>query len=79
MGQEVPITGYSDLMSVAGTTNWSSTVANLTDVNGAAVTSAPTNATYTSRRMVQMCAGYQTPKASQPALECWIPLIFWLN
>ncbi len=79
MGQEVPITGYSDLMSVAGTTNWSSTVANLTDVNAAAVTSAPTNATYTSRRMVQMCAGYQTPKAQQTELSMWIPLIFWLN
>lgn len=74
MGQEVPIEGYGDLMAIAGATNFPSTVANLTDVNGAAVAGAPVNAVSTARSLISVVAGHQTPKATQLALDMWVPL-----
>ncbi|MCK4967704.1 MAG: hypothetical protein KAS12_01500 [Candidatus Aenigmarchaeota archaeon] len=35
--------------------------------------------TDTCRRMGQIMNGPQTPKASQPALDLWVPLLFWFN
>jgi hypothetical protein len=32
-----------------------------------------------SRRRVQVLRGAQTPKITQPALEMWIPLLFWFS
>jgi len=74
MGQEVPVEGFSDLIAITGTSNFPSTVANLTDVNGAPVASAPVNAVNTARTAVAVVHGPQTPKAQQPALDLWIPL-----
>lgn len=31
------------------------------------------------RQEVSLLNGYQTPKATQPALDLWIPLLFWFN
>jgi hypothetical protein len=36
-------------------------------------------ATDTCKRMISVANGPQTPKAVQPALNMWIPLIFWFN
>lgn len=68
MGQEVPIQGYSDPMAIAGTSVYAQGLnANLTDVNGAAVTGAPVNQATTARRIVDVVNGPQTPMATQPA------------
>ena len=32
-----------------------------------------------ARQKVQICDGPQTPRATQPALDMWIPLLFWFN
>lgn len=74
VGQEVPVDAYSDLMAVAGTSNFSSVVADLEDVNGDAAAGAPVSASTTARRLSQIVNGPQTPKAVQPALDLWIPL-----
>ncbi len=79
VGQEVPVEAYSDVMSINGTSNFASGAANIVDVNGAAVAGAPINQTQTARRLTQVVNGPQTPKATQPALDMWIPLIFWFN
>ncbi len=68
MGQEVPIQGYSDPMAIAGTSVYQQGLnANLTDVNGAAVTGAPVNQAQTARRVVDVLTGPQTPQQTQPA------------
>jgi hypothetical protein len=77
VGQEVPVHGYTDLMSVAGSSSYSGQVTGLVDVNGAAVQAAPVNANVTARKLVEVVNGPQTPKATQPALDLWIPLLFW--
>lgn len=79
VGQEVPLDAYSDLMSVSGTINFPAVAANLEDVDGNAAAGAPVNATTTARRLSQVVNGPQTAKATQPALDMWIPLIFWFN
>lgn len=79
VGQEVPVAAYSTLMTVSGASRWPAAVTGLTDVNGAAVSGAPTNASVTSRQISQVVSGPQTPKATQEALDLWIPLIFWFN
>lgn len=79
MGQEVPVEAYTDLVSVAGASAYPANVSNLLDVNGAAATGAATSATITARKLLQVVNGAQTPKATQPALDLWIPLIFWFN
>lgn len=77
VGQEVPIVGHTDLLSVAGTSKYGAAASNLVDVNGAAATGAPANASFTARKQVSIVQGPQTPKAVQPALSLWVPLIFW--
>jgi len=79
VGQEVPVEGYSDLISIAGTSNFASDITDLEDVNGNAASGAPASASVTARKLVQVLSGPQTPKAVQPALDLWIPLIFWFN
>jgi len=36
-------------------------------------------ATDTCRKLTQIVNGAQTPKTTQPALDLWIPLLFWFN
>lgn len=79
VGQEVPTEAYSNLMSIAGTSNYSATVVNLLDVNGDAVVGSPVSAASTCRVVTGVVNGPQTPKATQPALDLWVPLIFWFN
>jgi len=80
VGQEVPIKGYSDLCSIEGTSVFGADhVGLVANVGGAASPVAPVNASLTARRLEHMCAGPQTPKATQPALDMWIPLLFWFN
>lgn len=63
VGQENPLTGYSDLLGIVGTSVYQAGLnAGLTDVNGAAVTGAPVNSLATTRQMVSVCQGPQTPQ-----------------
>jgi len=77
VGQETPIDAYSDLMSISGTSN--NLTADLVDVNGDAAAAGAVSYSQTSRRLTQVVNGPQTPKEVQPALDLWIPLIFWFN
>lgn len=80
VGQEVPVAGYTDLCSVAGASVFPTTHTGLTqNVGGAAAPVSPLNASVTSRELKQVVNGPQTPKATQPALDMWIPLLFWFN
>lgn len=79
VGQEVPKEGYSRLLTVAGASSYPAVVTGLVDVNGAAVSAAPANAAVTCRQVSAFVDGPQTPKATQPALDLFIPLIFWFN
>ncbi len=77
VGQEVPIEAYSDLLSVSGTSNFPAAIVDLEDVNGDAAGGAPVSSSQYARRLTQIVNGAQTPKATQPALDMWVPLIFW--
>jgi hypothetical protein len=79
VGQEVPVEAYSDIASVGGASNFPAGVADLLDVNGDAALGAPVSSADTARKFIQIVNGPQTPKASQPILDLWIPLIFWFN
>jgi hypothetical protein len=74
VGQEVPIEGYSDLLALQGSTRYGSAVSNLISMNGAAAAGSPVNAAESARKVVSVVNGPQTPKATQPALEMWVPL-----
>jgi len=76
IGQEVPVEGQTNLLSIAGTSNFTSGV-NLLDVSGSAVVGAPVSAATTCRKVVQIVNGPQTPKAVQPAQSWWVKLLFW--
>jgi hypothetical protein len=91
MGQEVPVPAvsqnFSELTSAfviqqavnASTAGISGlTTGGATSVNGAAgaiVSPQLANQIDTSRRQLFVLNGAQTPKATQPALELWIPLL----
>lgn len=77
VGQEVPVEAYSDLMAVSGAAKYGSAAVDLVDVNGDAAAGATVSASNTARCLTQVVNGPQTPKASQPALDLWIPLLFW--
>lgn len=77
VGMEVPIEAYSDVISMAGVSNYAAVAVDLVDVNGDDATGAPVSQTQTARRCTQVVNGPQTPKATQPALDMWIPLLFW--
>lgn len=79
VGQEVPVEAYSDLVSIAGASNYSTPVADLDDVNGAPAAGAPISAAVTARKLLSVVNGPQTPQLVQSALDLWIPLIFWFN
>jgi hypothetical protein len=77
IGQEVPVDGYTDLLSIAGTTPYSSAVSNLLDVTGSAALGSLVNASTTCRKVVQIVHGPQTPQETQPIQSWWIKLLFW--
>jgi hypothetical protein len=79
VGQEVPVEAYTDLSSLQGASGTAAAASNLVDIQGNAAAGSINNATDTSRRLITVVNGPQTPKAQQPALNMWIPLIFWFN
>jgi hypothetical protein len=79
VGQEVPIDAYSDVIAISGTSNYPAIAVDLEDVNGDAAAAAPISATQTARRLTQIVNGPQTPKATQPALDLWIPLTYYVT
>lgn len=81
VGQEVPVDAYTDLMSVAGESSFPAAAGSVASNNGKDVTvsASPAVAFHTARKLQQVVNGPQTPKAVQPPLEMWIPLIFWFN
>lgn len=80
VGQEVPVEAYSDMCSISGASVFPSEHTGLTqNSGGAAANVSPVNASVSSRKMDQLVHGPQTPKATQPALDMWIPLLFWFN
>jgi len=79
VGQEVPIEGYTNLQSISGASPYPANVVNLQYAVGGAVLGAPVTAATTARQLVQVLTGHQTPQAVQPALDLWVPLIFWFN
>lgn len=74
VGQEVPVEAYSDLQAISGTNGFSAVASNLVNVNGAAASGSAVSASQNARRLAQIVNGPQTPKATQPALDLWIPL-----
>jgi hypothetical protein len=80
VGQEIPLNAVGDLSSVSGASAFPATSSNLVqNVGGAAAPGAPTNASDSARKMFQVLDGPQTPKATQPELDLWVPLLFWFN
>lgn len=81
VGQEVPIDAYTDLMSVAGQASYPASAGHVSSLGGTGVTAkaGPAAAVHTARKLQQVVNGPQTPKAVQPPLEMWVPLIFWFN
>ncbi len=74
VGQELPQEAYSDLLTVAAAGQYGTAATGLTDVNGAAVTGGSIVASQSCRRMSRIVNGPQTPQATQPALDLWVPL-----
>lgn len=72
VGQEVPVDAYSDLISMEN-------VNNLPTAHSDRGTGFDEVQLVTSRKLMQVVSGAQTPKATQPALDLWIPLLFWFN
>lgn len=79
LGQEVATDAWSDILTVAGQTNYPSLVSNLLDQGGNAVSGCPTNQLLCARQQSSILNGPQTPQLVQPALDLWVPLIFWFN
>ncbi|MFA5176685.1 MAG: major capsid protein [Candidatus Omnitrophota bacterium] len=77
VGQEVPVDAYTNETAISGTNSFQVPMANAVDVTGTVV--GPANATITARKLTQVVSGPQTPQAIQPALDLWIPLLFWFN
>src|SRR3972149_2630326 len=81
VGQEVPKECYSDLVTIAGSSPFPVCCSNFTETGlPAGVTNVvAVNKDVTSRRLTTVVDGPQTPKATQPILDMWIPLLFWFN
>jgi hypothetical protein len=75
VGQEVPVAAVSDILEHDNFNSVCS--AGVVDMAGSAVGMPVGN--NTSRQQTQVLDGPQTPKLVQPALEMWIPLLFWFN
>jgi len=79
MGQEVPVDAYSDLVCISGATTYNAEASNLLLAAGGAAPASAVNNADTCREAAKICNGPQTPQATQPALDLWIPLLFWFN
>lgn len=82
VGQEVPVKATSDLCNVAGASALPDGAFDLreqADANNDLVLCAPRSAVDTSRKVLEIVNGPQTPKATQPSLEMFVPLLFWFN
>ena len=79
VGQEVPLDAESDLCTIAGCSRWCAPAVGLQLAAGGAAPVSPVPAALTARRLTKILNGPQTPKAEQPQLEMWIPLLFWFN
>jgi hypothetical protein len=77
VGQENPILGHTDLVSIAGASAFPALHTGLSNVSAGAAVVSPVNASQTTRLVQQVVMGPQTPQATQPALDMWIPLLFW--
>jgi hypothetical protein len=77
VGQEVPVDAYTDLLSIQGASSWNSAITDLENIAGQGVYGAPTTSAVSARKLLQVVNGPQTPQATQPALDLWVPLIFW--
>jgi hypothetical protein len=77
MGQEVPVEGYSDLLTVAGSSQFPTALTDIDDINGNPAAGAPVSSSVSARKIVQVVYGPQTPQATQPQLDIWAPLLFW--
>jgi hypothetical protein len=76
VGQEVPVEAYTDLSSIEGASLYPADHTGLVLAGtSTAAPIAPVNASLTSRRLEHVVYGPQTPKATQPALDMWIPLL----
>ncbi len=73
LGQEVPVEATTDLSSITGSSGAPAAVSNLVDSTGVAVSASIVNAADTSRRVITVVNGPQTPQATQPILDMWIP------
>lgn len=78
MGQENPVNCVEDHCTINGASQFDSEHSGFL-VGTVNAPCAPQNAAITSRKLGQILNGPQTPKATQPALELWVPLIFWFN
>lgn len=80
MGQEVPIDAYSELCTIAGTSIYPTFAVGLTAFGTTTPSfSAPVNSVQTTRKLAKIVNGLQTPQATQPATNLFIPLLFWFN
>jgi hypothetical protein len=80
VGQENPVDCYTDLCSIAGASIWGAQHINLTAFGTTTASPvSPVSSVLTARRQGKILNGYQTPKVTQPALDMWIPLLFWFN
>jgi Large eukaryotic DNA virus major capsid protein/Major capsid protein N-terminus len=92
VGQEVPVEAYSDLVAVTGSSKWGIPMTTPTPVTtspsnlntglinvGGNQVGTPAASANTARFLTSVVNGPQTPKAVQPALEMWVPLLFWFN
>lgn len=70
VGQENPIKGFSGHCNMTGESQYPQ---DLVTAGFAA------DSTDTSRKEVNIVNGPQTPKATQPILDLWIPILFWFN
>lgn len=77
VGQEVPVEGYSDLLSISGASSYAAVATGIQYFDGSAVPAAPVNASVTARKLSQVVFGPQTPQLTQPELDLWVPLLFW--
>jgi hypothetical protein len=78
-GQEVPVTGYSDLKTITAVNQYQTAATAFADVSGIAIVGAPRVPTTNTRQSVSLLNGPQTAKEIQPTLDLWTPLIFWFN
>lgn len=79
VGQETPVTGTTDLISINGYSKFGPDITGLQDSSGNPAFGAPVTATVNSRKEVNILMGPQTPQLTQPALELWIPILLWFS